>query len=71
MGGGGVAAAPGWWWWEEKDLGMREWLRLRTAVIMKVDGAGDKCDHDNDKRDAAAAAQNDNRCPSQRPRLSF
>lgn len=53
------------WWWEEKDLGMREWLGLRTSVIMKVEGAGNKCDDADDRRDAAAAAaaadQNDDR----------
>lgn len=48
-----------WWWWEEKDLGMREWLGLRLAVIMKVEGAGNKCDDADDKRDAAAVVQND------------
>lgn len=32
---------------------MREWLWLRTAVIMKVEGAGNKCDDADDKRDAA------------------
>lgn len=35
---------------------MREWLGLRTAVIMKVEGGGNKCDDADDKRDAAAAA---------------
>lgn len=36
-GGGG----DWWWWWEEEDLGMRV-LGLRTAVIMIVEGGGNK-----------------------------